>query len=156
MNAKNLCFSRRCASVRFPLVGSHICCLYKMRSKYNNGASCYSVTTNPSLVVATSPLLRHFVSMNYQNKEILYEVKNMTAKYLDISCSDATKPFDKLKMTRGYRYLKWEKILGIKTTRFLASTPYDQLPRDCRMGRKGDPVRLSFRSWWRHYKGRLL
>jgi len=29
--------------------------------------------------------------MNYQRKEILYKVKNMTTKYLDISCSDATK-----------------------------------------------------------------
>jgi hypothetical protein len=30
--------------------------------------------------------------MNYQSKEILYKVKNMTKKYLDISCSDAMKP----------------------------------------------------------------
>jgi hypothetical protein len=31
-------------------------------------------------------------TMNYKNKDMLYKVENITAKYLNFSCADATKP----------------------------------------------------------------
>lgn len=34
----------------------------KKKGKCDNGASCYSVTSNHLLLVAAKPLLRHFIS----------------------------------------------------------------------------------------------
>jgi hypothetical protein len=74
-----------------------------MRSKYNNGACCYRVTTSPLLVVTTSPFLRHFVTMNYQNKEMIYKVKTMKRNAWILVVQMPRNPFDKRKITRGYK-----------------------------------------------------
>jgi hypothetical protein len=48
--------------------------------------------------------------VNYKKKATFFKVKNITLKYTNFSCADATKPFYKSKLTRCYKTkeLEWK------------------------------------------------
>jgi hypothetical protein len=72
------------------------------------------------------PLIMPFCfTMNYRNKDTSYKAENITVKYLNCSCADATKPVRQSKLSRYYkiRTKEWKNYSKTQNkTRFLTST----------------------------------
>jgi hypothetical protein len=73
--------------------------------------------------------------MNYKNKNMLYKVQNITVKYSNFRCADATKPVRQNKLTPCYKMMtmEWKNYSKIKKTRLLPSTQDDKLQSDYRV-----------------------